>query len=95
MPTTRHRPVAGWSSASSRRALRVTLGMAEEGVAAIRRDAGRLLGRAEMHLRVWREALDPDTHEWARQARAMVAEHTPEEIRAELQTRIEKVRPRP
>lgn len=87
--------VAGLASASSRQALRVTLGMAEEGVGAIRRDMDRLIGRAEMHLRAWSEALAPDTLEWARQARTMVTEQTPEEIRAELQTRIEQVRPRP
>ncbi len=92
MPTTRDRLRIGWSSASSRHALSVTLGMAEGGVAAIRRDTGRLLGRAEMHLRAWREAMDPDTHEWAAKARLMAADRTPEEIRADLQSRIGQAR---
>ena len=95
MPTTRDRLKVGWPSNSSREVLRVTLGMAEGGVAAVRRDAQRFLIRAELHLRAWREALDPDTHEWATEARRMVPAQTAEEIRAELQSRLERARQRP
>ncbi len=92
MPATRDRPLLRWSSTSSRHALAATLRLTETGVAALRRDTSRLLSRAELHVRAWREALDPTTSQWVAEARGLPAERDPEQARRDLQDRIEKAR---
>lgn len=92
MPATRERPLLRWSSASSRQALAATLKLTETGVAAIRRDTSRFLTRAELHVRAWREALDPTTSEWAATARDAPPGRDAAQIRQDLQTRIEQAR---
>lgn len=81
-----------WSTVSSRQALAAALRFIETVVAALRRDSSRLLGRAELHVRAWREALDPTTSAWVAGARARPAEKDAEQVRRDLQDRIEQAR---
>lgn len=90
MPATRPKPLFRWPSASSRQALAATLRVTETGVAVLRRDADRVLGRAQLRVRAWREALDPTTATWVADARRTPPAGDAEKVRADLQRRIEE-----
>ena len=88
MPATRDSSFrqTGWGP--SRRSAVTALRAAESGVATIRKDADRLLARAELYFRAWREALDPSTSEWVAQARRIETDRSPEDVRSDLERRI-------
>ena len=90
MPATRAKPLIRWPSASSRQALAATLRATESGVAVLRRDTDRVLGRAQLRVRAWREALDPSTARWVADARRTPPSVDAAQVRADLQRRIEE-----
>jgi hypothetical protein len=92
MPATREQGLIHWSRASQRDAVATALRLTERGVAEIRRNTEQLLYRAQMHLRAWREAVDPSTAGWIVQAKVDESAARPDEIRDELERRIAEVR---
>lgn len=92
MPATRSKPLVRWPSSSSRQALATTLRVTETGVAALRRDTDRMLSRAQLRVRAWREALDPKTSTWVAEARRTPSSQDAEQVRADLRRRIEEAR---
>lgn len=79
----------------SRDSLAAAVRTAESGMAVLRRGADRLFGRAELHLRAWREALDPGTAEWVAAARTTEPDKSAEDIRLDLERRIADASPQP
>lgn len=94
MPATTKKSVIPKVPVPSRQSIAAGLRTAEAGLAAARRQSEWLLGRAELYLRAWREALDPSTAGWVERARSSPADKTVGEARADLQERIVEARRR-